>query len=78
MCLVVDSAVIDSIITNKPWIYIADLSFDHKSQLADGEYPGYLRVAVESIITELYPMLTAMRPSELWPLDNRIWESAVE
>ncbi|OQD69000.1 hypothetical protein PENPOL_c002G07085 [Penicillium polonicum] len=78
MCLVVDSAVIDSITTDKPWIYVLDLSFDHENQLADGEYPGYFRVAVESVITELYPMLTAMTPSELWPSDNRIWESAVE
>ncbi|KAJ6038093.1 hypothetical protein N7499_003440 [Penicillium canescens] len=78
MCVVVDSAVIDSITTDKPWIYVLDLSFHHESQLADGEYPGYFRVAVESLITELYPMLTAMTPSELWPSDNRIWESAVE
>ncbi|KAJ5967003.1 hypothetical protein N7501_003251 [Penicillium viridicatum] len=42
------------------------------------EYPGYFRVAVESVITELYPMLSAMTPSVLWPSDNRIWESAVE
>lgn len=78
MCLVVDSAVIDSITTDEPWIYVLDLSFDPENQLADGEYPGYFRVAVESVITELYPMLTAMTPSELWPSDNRIWESAVE
>ncbi|KAJ5531515.1 hypothetical protein N7527_004908 [Penicillium freii] len=76
--LVVDSAVIDSITTDKPWVYVLELSFDHENQLADGEYPGYFRVAVESVITELYLMLTAMTPSELWPSDNIIWESAVE
>ncbi|KGO69175.1 hypothetical protein PITC_095880 [Penicillium italicum] len=78
MCLFVDSDVIDSMATNKPWIYALDLSFDHEIQVENGEYPGYFRVALESVITELYPMLTAMTPSELWPSDDRIWESAFE
>ncbi|KAF3391714.1 hypothetical protein F1880_007398 [Penicillium rolfsii] len=78
MCLVVDSAAMDSITCDKPWVYALDLSFDYssKSPLADGAYPGYFQVAVESVITELYPMLTAMTPPELWPSDNTIWESA--
>ncbi|CAI7568078.1 unnamed protein product [Penicillium glandicola] len=78
MCLVVDSAAMDSITSDKPWVYALDLSFDHasKSPLADGAYPGYFRVAVDSVITELYPLLTAMTPPELWPSDNTIWESA--
>ncbi|KAJ5914229.1 hypothetical protein N7504_003112 [Penicillium tannophilum] len=80
MCLVVDSDVMDSITTDKPWVYALDLSFgfDDESPIADGEYPGYFRVAIDSVITELYPTLTAMTPSELWPSDNRIWESAFE
>lgn len=78
MCLVVDSDVMDSLKTNQPWIYVLDVSFDHENQPARGEYPGYFRVAVRSVITELYPMLTAMTPPELWPEDNRIWVSAVE
>lgn len=78
MCLVVDSAAIDSITSEKPWVYALDLSFDHESQPADGEYPGYFRLAVDSVITELYPMLTAMMPSELWPSGDRIWESAFD
>ncbi|CAI7649388.1 unnamed protein product [Penicillium viridicatum] len=39
---------------------------------------GYFRVAVESVITELYPMFAGMTPSDLWLSDNRIWESAIE
>lgn len=78
MCLVVDSAAMNSITTNKPWVYALDLSFDHESPLANGEYPGYFRVAVDSVITELYPALTAMTPSELWPSNNRIWQLAFE
>ncbi|KAJ5547460.1 hypothetical protein N7494_005045 [Penicillium frequentans] len=78
MCLVVDLVAMDSITTDMPWVYALDVSFDHASPLADGEYPGYFRVAIKSVITELYPMLTAMMPPELWPPDNRIWESAVE
>lgn len=78
MCLVVDSAVMDSLKTDQPWINVLDVSFDHENQPARGEYPGYFRVAVRSVITELYPMLAAMTPPELWPEDNRIWVSAVE
>ncbi|KAJ5608666.1 hypothetical protein N7528_009233 [Penicillium herquei] len=78
MCLVVDSAVMDSITGDKPWVYALDLSFDHASPVGDGEYPGYFRVAVDSVLTELYPMLTAMTPPELWPQDDRIWESAFD
>lgn len=70
----------DSITTDKPWVYALDLSFgfDDESPIAGGEYPGYFRVAIDSVITELYHTLTAMTPSELWPSDNRIWESAFE
>lgn len=78
MCLVVDSAVMDSMATDTPWVYALDLSFNHETQVPNGEYPGYFRVAVDSVISELYPMLSAMTPRELWPgPDNKIWESAV-
>ncbi|KAJ5934900.1 hypothetical protein N7466_004447 [Penicillium verhagenii] len=65
MCLVANSVAIDSITTDMPWVYASDVSFDHASPPADGEYPGYFRVAIESVITELYLMLTAMIPAEL-------------
>lgn len=76
VCLVVDLAAIDSMGTETPWVYALDMSFDHETRVQDGEYPGYFRVAVESIIPELYPSLSAMTPPELWPSDNRIWTSA--
>ncbi|KAJ5648149.1 hypothetical protein N7490_004521 [Penicillium lividum] len=78
MCLVVDSNVMDSIANDKPWIYALDLSFDHQSEVEEGDYTGYFRVAVDSVIPELYPMLAAMTPPELWPSNNRIWESAFD
>ena len=78
MCLVVDSAVMDSMATEKPGVYALDLAFDHGTQVADGEYPGYFRVAIDSVIPELYPMLTTMTPQALWPSYNKIWESAFE
>ncbi|KAK4862198.1 hypothetical protein LT330_003336 [Penicillium expansum] len=71
-----NESVPEGLNTDKPWVYALDLSFDHENPLADGEYPGYFRVAVDSVITELYPMLAALTPSELWPSDNIIWESA--
>lgn len=78
LCLVVDSGVIDSMGTEKPWVYALDLSFNHGTRIPDGEYPGYFRVAIVSVIPELYPMLTAMTPRALWPSDNKIWESAFD
>ncbi|KAJ5724338.1 hypothetical protein N7488_002373 [Penicillium malachiteum] len=78
MCLVVDSAVMDSITSDKPWVYALDLSFDHESSVGGEEYPGDFRVAVDSVLTELYPMLTAMTSPELWAGDDRIWESAFD
>ncbi|KAJ5106521.1 hypothetical protein N7456_003196 [Penicillium angulare] len=77
ICLVVDTLAMESMTSDKPWVYALDLKFDHRIQVPVGQYPGYFRVAVDSILTELYPMLTAMSPRQLWPSDNRIWESAV-
>ncbi|KAJ5278948.1 hypothetical protein N7478_004320 [Penicillium angulare] len=77
ICLVVDRVAMESMANNKPWVYALDLSFDHRIRVPNGEYSGYFRVAVDSILPELYPMLTAMSPQQLWPSDNRIWESEV-
>lgn len=69
----------DSMATDMPWVYALDLSFDHETQVPNGEHPGYFRVAVDSVISELYTMPSTMTPRELWPgPDNKIWESAFE
>lgn len=76
LCLVADKAAIESMDSELPWVYALDMYFDHSQEVEEGEYPGYFRVAVDSVIPELYPMLTAMRPVEMWSPEDKIWESA--
>lgn len=76
LCLLVDTAAVESMNSDLPWVYALDMNFDHSSEVEQGEYPGYFRVAVDSVIPELYPMLTAMPPAELWALGDEIWQSA--
>lgn len=76
VCLVADKAAIESMPSEKPWVYALDMSFDHSEDFPDGTYPGYFRVAVESIIPDLYPMLPAMTLRELWSPEITIWETA--
>ena len=79
MCLVVDAAAMTSMETDQPWVYAVDLYFDHTIKASSGEYPGYFRVAIDSILPELYPMLImAKTPQQLWPADNRVWVSAFD
>ena len=78
VCLVADKDAVESMESELPWVYALDMSFDHSTTVPDGEYPGYFRVAIDSIIPELYPMLTAMTPQEFWSPENKIWESAFD
>lgn len=77
LCLVADTAAVESMNSDLPWVYALDMNFDHSSEVEEGEYPGYFRVAVVSVIPELYPILTAMPPAELWSQGDEIWQSAV-
>ncbi|KAI2678206.1 hypothetical protein DTO013E5_3385 [Penicillium roqueforti] len=63
--LVVDSVAMGSMATDLPWVYVLDVSFDHGSQVEEGEYPGYFRVALESLLMDLYPLLEIMPFHEL-------------
>ncbi|RAK95646.1 uncharacterized protein BO80DRAFT_429737 [Aspergillus ibericus CBS 121593] len=79
-CVVVDKAAMESLLNpvegEEPWVIAMDLSFDHTSEVPEGEYPGYIRVAVDSVIPEFYPFVTIMTPPELWASANPIWKSA--
>lgn len=77
VCLVVDTAVMDSMTSEEPWIYVLDLLFDLSSPVPEGEYLGYFR-AIDLILTELYPMLPVIPLDELWFADGRIWVSVYE
>lgn len=78
LCLLADTAAVESMNSDLPWVYALDMRFDHSSEVEDGEYPGYFRVAVDSVIPELYPMLLAgMTPPEMWFPGDQVWESAV-
>ena len=68
----------DSMATDLPWVYVLDLSFDHRSTVEEGEYPGYFRVAPDSILEDLGPMLGIMTLDELWPQVDKIWVSILD
>ncbi|PWY90626.1 hypothetical protein BO94DRAFT_545347 [Aspergillus sclerotioniger CBS 115572] len=80
MCLVVDKNAMESLLNpvagEDPWVIAMDLSFDHSREVPEGEYPGYFRVAVDSVIPEFYPFVSIMTPPELWASANPIWVSA--
>ena len=80
MCLVVDKTAMESLLNpvagEEPWVIAMDLSFDYSSEVPEGEYPGYFRVAVDSVIPEFYPFVSIMTPPELWASADPIWVSA--
>lgn len=71
-CLVVDQVAMDSMASEEPWVHALDSSFDHKSPVPEGQYLGYFRVAVDSVLTELYPMLPIIPLEQPWSSDGRI------
>lgn len=78
LCLVADTAAVESMNGDLPWVYALDMRFDHSSEVEGGEYLGYFRVAVDSVIPELYPMLSVgMTPREMWFPGDKVWTSAI-
>lgn len=75
MCMMVDKDVIASVLEKKdeeiPYLIGVDVT---NSEEVEG-YEGHFKVAVDSILCELYPLLSAeMLPRELWPSANPIWQ----
>lgn len=73
--LAVDSAVIDALLDPvpgvPPWIYVFDETHDFSSQNQEDhtvhDYLGYMPVAIESLLPELWPDLqSGLSLLELW------------
>lgn len=84
MCLALDHDAVSSLLEpvqgQAPWVWAVDVHHDFQTpDSAVQEYPGYFKVAISSLIPDLYPMLAGphMQPRELWPLAKPISMSAV-
>lgn len=86
MILVADKTSIASLLRPtdhvKPWIWAVDLNhpwiIGHvppTSVVPMHRYPGYLRVVLEALIPDLWPLLmrTEISGQELWDPDGNVW-----
>jgi hypothetical protein len=83
MCMVVDEAAMRSLLEpvegQEPWVWAVDVHHEFTENQDQSEYPGYFKVAIPSLLPDLWPMLAGpeMPPQELWPFAKPIWKSAV-
>jgi len=85
VAIAVDSSVMNALLTPvegvPPWVYVLDEVYDFansESDLAADEFPGYMPVAIESLLPELWPGLQAgLSLMELWATWDLDGESAV-
>ncbi|KAH9206726.1 hypothetical protein DL95DRAFT_347250 [Leptodontidium sp. 2 PMI_412] len=83
MCLMLDEEAMASLLEpvegKDPWVWAVDVSYDFDgAQMEDG-YPGRFKVAIDSLISDLWPLLagSSMQPESLWQPENSIWKSAI-
>jgi hypothetical protein len=81
--MVVDEAAMRSLLEpvegQEPWVWAVDVHHEFTENQDESEYPGYFKVAISSLVPDLWPMLAGpeMPPQELWPFARPIWKSAV-
>jgi hypothetical protein len=74
MCMIVDQYVIASVLNKKDGEIPYLIGVDVTNSKEDEGYEGYFKVAIDSLLCELYPLLSAeMLPRELWPSADPIW-----
>ncbi len=80
MCLVVDKASIASIADNKPlpFVVAVDVDRDPTDENHEKGYEGHFKVAISSLLPDLYPPLASqeLSPEELWPFAKPIFKNA--
>lgn len=84
IALMVDEAVMASLLDPQPgvtpWIMAVNVYYDFENPLPrDDNYPGFFKVAVESVIPDLWPLMVMdVPPPEVWSwglnFDNEIFE----
>lgn len=85
MCLVVDNLAMDSLLNpvegQDPWVWAVDVEYEDSAdgEHVDKEYSGYFKVAISSLVTELWPMLAGpgMSGVELYHTADPIWKYAI-
>lgn len=91
VALAVDSAVLDALLDPTPgvppWIYVFDETHDFSSQdqedLTVYDYLGYMPVAIESLLPQLWPDLqSGLSLMELWATwsydeDHPVWTDSL-
>ena len=79
MCLVVDAASIASVVDKEGTPFVVAIGVDHDVVPDGGDgYPGYFKVAISSLLPDLYPPLASqgLPPEELWPFAKPIFTNA--
>jgi hypothetical protein len=75
MCMMVDQYVIASVLNKKDGEIPYLIGVDVTNSKEDEGYEGHFKVAIDSVLCEIYPLLSAeMLPRELWPSANPIWQ----
>ena len=78
MCLVADGDAVASVLDKGKdsiaWVWAVDLTLGSDERGADG-YPGYWKVNVEAVLTDLFVGVSLMEPRELWRPDKEYWDS---
>lgn len=83
MCLMLDEEAMASLLEpvegQEPWVWAVDVNYDFNGAQTEDGYPGQFKVAIDALISELWPLLagTGMQPENLWPSANPIWKSAI-
>lgn len=89
--IAVDISVMDALLMPvegvPPWVYVLDESYnfaDSESDLAADEFPGYMPVAIDSLLPDLWPGLqSGLSLMELWATwtydeEHPVWTDALE
>ena len=90
MALAVDSSVLDALLEPTagvlPWVYVFDEGYDYpngQNELPADEFPGYMPVAIDSLLTDLWPGLqSGLSLMELWATwtydeEHPVWTDAL-
>lgn len=83
MCLMLDEKAMDSLLEpvegQDPWLWAVDVDYDFDGEQTEDGYPGRFKVAIEFMVSELWPMLagTSLQAEHLWQFANPIFKSAV-
>lgn len=88
--IAVDVSVVNALLTPvegvPPWVYVLDESYEFansESDLAADDFPGYMPVAIDSLMPNIWPGLqSGLSLMELWTTwtcdeENPVWTDAL-